>query len=92
MGLGSRRGALCWHCVGSGLSSLTRDQTHIPCSEKWILNHWTEWFRMSYGCLTDGIFSLLGKKWIYLERNIFGRQECGPPQKAEWPGWSLQNF
>ena len=23
------------------LSSLTRDQTHIPCIGRWILNHWT---------------------------------------------------
>ena len=23
------------------LSSLTRDQTHIPCIGKWILNNWT---------------------------------------------------
>ena len=23
------------------LGSLTRDQTYIPCIERWILNHWT---------------------------------------------------
>ena len=24
-----------------GLSSLTRDRTCVPCTGKWILNHWT---------------------------------------------------
>ena len=24
-----------------GLSSLTRDQTRVPCITRWILNHWT---------------------------------------------------
>ena len=24
-----------------GLSSLARNQTHIPCPARWILNHWT---------------------------------------------------
>ena len=24
-----------------GLSSLARNQTHVPCSARWILNHWT---------------------------------------------------
>ena len=23
------------------LSSLTRDQTHVPCIARWIVNHWT---------------------------------------------------
>ena len=23
------------------LSSLTRDRTHVPCTARWILNHWT---------------------------------------------------
>ena len=28
-------------CSMWGLSSLTRDQTCIPCIARWILNHWT---------------------------------------------------
>ena len=24
-----------------GSSSLTMDQTHVPCITRWILNHWT---------------------------------------------------
>ena len=38
-------GSVVWHIglvapwiVGS---SQTRDQTHVPCFSRWILNHWT---------------------------------------------------
>lgn len=34
-------GGLFVGSVGHGFSSLTGDQTHIPCIERWILNHWT---------------------------------------------------
>ena len=40
-GLGSC-GVQAWLLCGMwGLSSSTRDQTHIPCIGRWILNHWT---------------------------------------------------
>ena len=28
-------------CGKRDLSSPTRDQTHVPCISRWILNHWT---------------------------------------------------
>ena len=28
---------------------------------------------------------LIGKKWIYLEKNTLHRPECGPSQKARGP-------
>ena len=37
---------------------------------------------------------VIGKKWIYLERNTLGRQtECGPSQKArEAPEYEVVSF
>ena len=37
----SSRGAQAWLLCGIwDRSSLTRDQTHLPCIARWILNHW----------------------------------------------------
>ena len=60
-----------WH-----LSSLTRDQTCVPCIGKWILNHWTT-REVPHSLLQWNIFSICLKErhTLLIDSSNYERQE-----------------
>ena len=58
-------------CSMWDLSSLTGDQTHIPCIARWILNHWTT--RKSWNCFLNFIFRIAYCKCVYAQLTFMCR-------------------
>ena len=54
------------------LSSSTRDQTHIPCIRRWVLNHWTTREVPPWRFLNKG-----GITW-YPQEDCVKQEESGP--------------
>ena len=72
-------------------SSRMRDRTCVPCIGRWILNHCTTReapnlrFLTSHCTKSSVRDKVIGKKWIYSERNTLHRQSMGHLRRLERP-------